>query len=218
MPQALGLLLFTIGAPIGVVNAVAIGFGATLVNAAIGIGLSYVASLLAPKPEAPKPSDGKTNIAEPTAPRVRHYGQVRAGGVIAIIEPSNGKLHKMVITGTDEVKAIVGIYIDDIAVTLDGSGQVNEWKERGANAADRLIVKTRLGLPTETAYSELVAAFPSKWTTDHRGDNVTSALMIMNAGKPEDFSKQFPSGANTTISLIYQSSIVWDPRLGAYDD
>lgn len=221
MPDPISLFLATAalqaGATVGV--ATAIYSGATfLVTAAISAGLSYAVSLFAPKPETPKPSDGITNIAEPTSPRIRHYGYARAGGVIGFIEKaSNGRLFKVIVTGSDEVEGIAGIYIDNLAVTLDGSGQVNEWKERGANADNRLIVKTRLGLPTETAYSELISAFPGNWSSDHRGDGVTSALMILNAGKPEDFSKQFPSGTNTPISIVYRSSIIWDPRLGAYD-
>ncbi|MEH6721285.1 MAG: hypothetical protein V7704_20600 [Aurantimonas endophytica] len=214
MPQALGLLLFTIGAPIGVVNAVSIGFGATLVQAGLAVGATYLGSLLQSGPEAPKPSDVKTNIAEPTASRIRHVGIVRTSGVLAFIEPRNGDLYKLIATGTDRLQSILGYYVNDELVTLDGLGQVNEYKDLENAAADRIRILTRLGQVPETAYTELISAFPGIWTADHRGDGVSSSLMIMRQSAAEDFGKIFPAGTNTGLSLVVETRF-YDPRVNA---
>jgi hypothetical protein len=217
MPQTLALYVATAllqaGATVGVASAAitAVTLGAQI---AIAAGLSFVASLLAPKPQAPKPSDVKTEIKEPTQPRLRHYGIVRASGVIVFVQPKGSYLYKLIATGTDRVSSILEYYINDEPVTLDASGYVIEYKTKSNVRDDRAQILTRLGLPTETAYGELITAFPGIWTSQHRGDGVSSILAVIRQPPLEDMQKVFPNGTNTTFSAVYETSLLFDPRDG----
>jgi hypothetical protein len=218
MPQALGLLLFTLGAPVGLVNA-AVGVGAlgALGSAAIqiglSIGLSYLGALLTPKPQAPKPSDVKSNIREPTQPRFRSYGLVRVGGAVAFIGKRGNRLFKVICTGQGRINAVLEHWVDDRKVTLDSSGYVTSDSE-GLEDNNRCQIEYRLGTESQTAYASLTSRMPDVWTSAHQGNGMPHAVMVLKQPSAETFSKVFPNGVSTKYSQVQESAIVYDPRTG----
>lgn len=174
----------------------------------LSLGLSYLQSVLF-KPQAPKPEDVQSSIRNPTAPRQRHYGRVKASGPWVFAESKAGALHKVVAIGTGELDAIEEVWIDDTLVTIDGSGNVTtEPWYRGGSPLVRIL--TRKGLATETHYTELGAEF-AEWDADHRGDGVSSLYALQRPCKQSLFSQLFPNGVNTNYRVVLRGSKVYNP-------
>lgn len=219
MPQALGLLLFTLGAPVGLVN-VAVGVGAlgalgsAALQVGLSIGLSYLGSLLAPKPQAPKPSDVKTNIREPTQPRFRSYGLVRVGGVVAFLTAKGERFVKVVALGQGRINAVLEHWIDDNKVTIGSDGFYNGDTAGTTYDGGRLRIEYRLGDEVQAPYASVMALLPGVWTANHAGNGFPHAAVILKQPKAEKFQELFPSGANTKYSQVQESAILFDPRTG----
>lgn len=195
-------------------NSVTIGLAGSalaisLITGAVGIGLSvglsYLSSVLF-APKQPKPEDVQTSVKNPTAPRTRHYGRVKASGPWVFAESKSGALHKVLALGTGELDAIEEIWVDDNLATLDVNGGVTS-NPYGAN---RLTILTRIGAASQTAYSELTSVFP-EWTSAHVGNGIASLYAVQHSVSTENFSKVFPNGINTTYRVVARASKVFNP-------
>lgn len=104
--------------------------------------------------------------------------------------------------------AFSGFYLNDDKLTLDGTGRVigvSNGNDDGRYVDDpdpRVLVYTRAGLPTETAYAEAVSVYPELWSNDHRGDGIASMLFRFFAPKPKFFGQAFPAGQGMTAKAV----------------
>lgn len=208
MALALGGLLFAIGAPLGIVNFIAIGFGATLVNAAIGVGLNLLAGrLLAGRSPELKPSDLQSPIRQAVPPRIRSYGRVCIAGAVFWRDAiaSTHILYLGFLLNHGRIGGFSRYIIDNNTVAIDGSGVVTTAPYSGVATT----ILTRLGLATETAYSQLSSAFGY---TNVRGDGVASALFLhTNFGDVSTQTQDYPNGIPQD-KVVIDASVVWDWR------
>lgn len=190
----------------GVVTAVSYGL-----QIGIGIGLSYIGNaLLAPAP--PKPEERQVLIREATHPRFRSYGRVKVGGVLVYLNTKSGALYRVIATGSGRIDAVDEHWIDDKLLTLDGSGN-----STAPSVMDgRINIQYRLGTDSQTAYSDLIAAFPDDWTSAHKGNGLPHALVRCNAIKAKDFSEVYPRG-EPNYRQVQRAALVYDPREPAHD-
>jgi hypothetical protein len=205
MPQAIGLFLFTLGAPIGIVNFFAVTLGTGLLSSVFSIGLSlglsYLASsLFRPQINAPRPEDVQQSLRQPTAPRLRHVGRVKVSGSWVMAEAYQGNFHKVLALGVGPIDAFEELWIDDTQVSVDGSGVVTT-----APWTSKARIQTRLGLATETAYSDLTAVFP-EWTSAHRGDGVASLYAKQYAVNSAAYLSTFPNGIQTNYRAVIRGA------------
>lgn len=109
--------------------------GGTMLFAAKAYVISAAASAamqsLAPKPKLPSFADFSTQsvnrtqmIKQPTVPRRMVYGETRVSGVLGFAESTNDDkyLHLIILMASHEVNSIGQIYINDTAITINGSG------------------------------------------------------------------------------------------------
>lgn len=185
--------------------AVGAAYSGILLGAA-SIGVSYLAQALMPRPQAPKPEDVQVTIKSPTSPRLRHYGRVKISGTLAFLESKDGHLFKVIALGTGQLDAIEEYWVDDRVVTLDVDG----WATAPSELEGEVRIRSRLGLPTETHYSELETEF-SEWDEDHRGDGVSSLFAQQHSVKASNFSNVFPNGAQTLFRVVARGSLVYNP-------
>lgn len=201
------------GAGVGTALAITSTLGVGLIGVGLSIGLSYVGMLLVGKPQAPKPSDVKTNIREPTQPRFRSYGLVRVGGVVAFIGRREGRLIKVLCLGQTRINAVLEHWVDDRRVTLNASGFVSSDSD-GLEKNERCQIEYRLGTEDQTFYASVTSRLPDVWSPAHKGNGMPHAAMILKQPVAEDFSKVFPNGVQTRYSQVQESSILFDPRTG----
>jgi hypothetical protein len=179
----------------------------------ISIGVSYLSSLLF-APKQPKPEDVQTSVRNPTSPRQRHYGRVKTSGPWVFGEAKDGGFHKVIAIGTGEIDAIEEYWVDDIQVTPDGSGDVADDPFDG-----KLRILTRLGLATETHYSELTSEFP-EWDSSHVGHGVASLYAKQRPVKAKKVGDVFPSFTQTLYRLVIRGAKIFNPstELTAWSD
>ena len=99
-----------------------------------------------------------TNARGATNAQQLIYGEVRKGGTITYME-SNGTnneyLHQIICLAGHEVNSIGQIYINDQAVTLDGSGNVTsaEWVDADSNPV--ILIQKFTGAANQNVYTTL---------------------------------------------------------------
>lgn len=186
------------GAALGILVPAIVG----VIQIGVSVGLSYLASSLF-RPDPPKPQDVQTSVKNPVAARIRHYGRVKASGPWAFIESKNGNLYKVIALGTGQLDAIEECWIDDNLATVNGSGVVTS-----APYNSKAEIRTRIGLSTETSYTQLTAQFP-EWDIAHRGDGVSSLFAIQKAVGSDKITTIFPNILNTLYRVVARGSIVY---------
>lgn len=109
---------------------------------------------------------GRTlTVREAAASRKIVYGRCRVGGVLVYIATSgasNEYVHMVIVHAGHECEAINDVYLNDVVVPLDGSGNAT------GTYAGYVRVKKHLGTAGQTADADLVSEMPGEWTTDHR--------------------------------------------------
>ena len=210
------------------------GFLASAVGSlVIAAGLTIAQSLFISRPSPASMDAGKVNVRVAEPVRWLCAGLNRQGGGVLFGEFDDaGNLWYLVVHSDSILSgAPIAYYLDDIIVTLDGSGNV-------LTKDFRLVGKKKEPAETDgagdpyvqiwtTTYSEtdptpariaaLDAAFPSKWTSDHRLVGTTFSVIKMSALKIEDRYKIYKwRGAlglgEPAIGVVGEWSNVFDPR------
>lgn len=150
--------------------------GGILVNAALGFALNtfLTQGIDAPRPT---PQDLQANFMLADQPRFWCAGPNRIGGGITWAEAKDGRLYKQVAHCDTEATSEIGLYLNDIQVTLDGSNAV-EQDDFTVNGAPFVKIHRRPGTANQAAQSVLTNAFP-EWTTGHIGAGVSDTLMTI---------------------------------------
>lgn len=195
--------------------------GGTVVTAAT-IGGSIGLNALLSKPAAapgvqpgapalPSPEAGSIPVRQAIAPRIVGYGRVRLAGAYVLFEANAGVSYDIIAFHHGKISAIVGLYLDDDVITINGSGVVDvQGDNRYENGC--VTVKTRLGAVPETAYSEITTPLSAIWTSAHRGDGLASlALICSQAATPTIHATQYPRG-KPTPSVVADCTAIYDPR------
>lgn len=198
--ESLVLLALTSVGVSGAALGIAVGAIVGAVQIGVAIGLSYLASSLF-RHDPPKPQDVQTSVKNPVAPRVRHYGRVKASGPWVFVENKKGLLFKVIALGTGQLDAIEEYWIDDNLATLSGVTVTS------APYNGKAFIRSRLGLPTETAYSDLTGNFP-EWDSNHRGDGISSLYAVQASVASDKITEVFPNLSNTLYRVVARGSIV----------
>lgn len=201
----------------GTAAAVSTALGTAAVTVAVSFGTAYLAqqlrgsgSLYGATAPAPKPEDVQQSTRQATAPRIRHYGRVKASGAWVFAESLNGTFYKVLALGHTRIDAIESYWVDETSVTIDGAGEVT----LPLRLATACRIKTRLGDPAETHYSELTSVFP-EWTSDHRGDGIASLFATQRALPQSLYLGAFPNGINTSYRVVLRGARVRSPVTGS---
>ncbi|WP_244488339.1 hypothetical protein [Devosia sp. Root436] len=142
------------------------------------------------KPEAPKPEDGKFNLKQSVPPLVYVLGKVKKAGDYAFLEEKGGTAYHITVWAGHHIKGFTQHWLHDEPATLSGGNTVSA----PAHFNNKVTILTRLGDAASTAYANIVAAFPTIWTNDHRGDGRATVMMAVKSVDTESLQKTYPSG------------------------
>lgn len=153
-----------VGAAAGAAVSTLVGGG--LIGAILGgVASNLVTNALSPKPKSQdfsytqRESGIQANVTSTVEPLPVVYGtRSKVGGVICFMETSgtdNEYLHIVLAICEGEIDSFQGVYLNDV-ISSDAkfSGYVNVYTHTGAD--------------DQAADANLVAALPSKWTSNHR--------------------------------------------------
>lgn len=135
------------------------------------------------------------------------YGQTRAGGALVFAHLNNvNNFHLIVCLAGHETQEIGDVLFDDEVLTLDANGVVTA----PAKWVGYATIKKHLGGIDQAADADLVAAAPTKWTSDHRLRGI--AYLYVKLTMDEN---KFPNGV-PNITAIVKGRKVYDPRTKAW--
>jgi hypothetical protein len=186
------------------------GLGGLLANAALGIGLNYLAAALTPQPQSPPPTQRFTNLRQPVQDRTKAYGLTRIGGPVFFWQAIAPKRYYGVIVNTGEIDAIQSRWLDEREATLDGSGFVTNT-EYQSGGRSRVQLQEFLGATGQTAPSFLFDNF-TDWTSDHKMTGLAGAVIVAENSAAEDFSSVYPSGREPVYTALVRGTKCYDPR------
>lgn len=208
--------------------------GAAIGGAVIAAGLTAIQSILGGGGrQAPDMDAGKVNVRIPEPPRWLCAGRVRQGGGVLFAEfAPNGDLWYLVVHSDSILTGPPSYFLDDVPVTLDGSGYVNQADFRLLNNKDKdpatsdgqgegyIQIWTTTyseSNPTPPRITALDSAFPSLWTSDHRLVGTTFSVVRIRSIEIENRHKIFRwrgplNMGDPAISIVGDWSNVYDPR------
>jgi hypothetical protein len=168
------------------------------------------------KPKGPKPEQQEHSIKSPIPPRVGAFGRVRLyGAYILYVTNEDGYAVDVWAFHDGRVDAIERIYLGDKQVKLNGSGFViGQDDGEFGSGNDTIKIGTRLGLDTETAFSEVISRLPGIWTANHRGDGVVTGCAISKPVKAKNYNDVYPTGGPDAneMSLVVRARRLFDWR------
>lgn len=211
MPPVIAAIA-TVLAAVGVPGSVATAIATAVVQVGVSLAVSAVASLFGPG--VPKPASVQTARKQSRPVRVSAFGRVRVSGAYMLYEATNQTSYDVLALLDGQSDGFEGFYLNDDLVSLTGGDGVispDGKKYSYGTPGDRVFMPHRLGLATETAYSEIVSALPSIWTSDHRGDGITSLALICKQSKPQYQQEDFPNGLPMPGAVI-RAQLCRDPR------
>lgn len=159
--------------------------GGILLSLATNFAINALFSPGAASP--PSPQEIQSNYQLDEAPRFMLGGRIRTGGVLPFSEVKDGALFKLVAHGDSEATSEIAVYLNDIAVTLDGSGWVTNDEFQSRDATFYRITR-RYGTSAQAAMSEISGEF-SEWTANHKGAGVCDTLLRLKPVPQEDIAK-----------------------------
>jgi hypothetical protein len=157
-----------------------------------------------------KPSDGNAlgsgalaSTRDALAPHKVIYGRSRTGGTIVYLESTsdNKYLHSVYALAGHEIDAVEKVYFNDEEVTIGGDGVVS-----GGTYSGKARVQFKYGTADQTAFSDLVSASDSNWTTNHRMRGRAAAYIRF-----EYDQDAYPNGV-PNVSFLIRGKKVYDPR------
>ncbi len=189
--------------------AIGAGVATTILSSALSFGLS---ALFAKKPKVSQSDVGQD--FQQTAGGVRfHYGRVLMGAACRLFWGHNGSgtLYKLVVYGSDGITAVNNVWLDGEPVTINGSNMVTDDKYQSKIGSHAKIITT-LGADDQAAIPELVAAFPSQWTTDHRARGHALMYGEFFYAKGSQLSSMYPRADAPEFAIDGNGQAVLDPR------
>lgn len=127
---------------------------------------------------------------------------VKVAGKYAFFEAKGTQFLSIQAINDGRVDSISRFWLNDDEVTRDNNGWVvkvngDDMGGNGRYVRSRVKIDIRLGLPTETAYGEVIHWFPELWDTTCRGDNTASVMMRCDMPEQKYRGGAFPNGRPT---------------------
>lgn len=200
-------ILGTGGFTIGAVTLSYASIATAIATTALTIGLQ---ALLAPKP--PKPEDGKVPKVQSVPYRWWAIGTNRLAGAYMLWESKGSRLFAVQAIAGHRIHRITRYWLHDDEVEINGSGTTLG----GERYANNVWIGSRLGLPVETPYSQIVTYLGGEgiWTNSHRGDGQASIAMIATNAAAKWQNIRFPYGA-PSLSVEADCALLFDYRISS---
>ncbi|MBD9372119.1 hypothetical protein IB238_05675 [Rhizobium sp. ARZ01] len=203
--ETLALMISSLGTTVFAANTLYLGTYALAVG-----GLTFASRLLVQKPDVPKPEDGSYNLKQNVPSLAYVLGWTKKGGDYVFLEEKEGDTYHIIVQAAHRIDGYIQHYLHDEKITLGVDGVITA----PGHFDNNVVIKERKGLNAETAYSEVVSAFPTIWTNSHRGDGLASVFMNVLGTSQKSFMKMFPNNM-PELSSVIAGARLYDPRSGS---
>ncbi|WP_275790574.1 phage tail protein [Pararhizobium gei] len=198
------------------IAATATGAIATIAaNVIVGGALLGLSMLAQPKmPGAVKPAEAKSTFETGESSVIEGLGRVRVGGLKVFGNTDGDTRWRLVVRLHGPIDAVEQYFVGGREVTLDPNGDVvtPPWSRKGSSW---LNWQDKRGFGDETAWPDLIEAFPSLWTADHQVRGVAQSLLTYrNPGMAKPKYLSLYQGGVPDTEQIQRASVIYDPRIG----
>ncbi len=180
------------------------------INASVAFGINAISRQSIPDAEF-----ASSNRKQAIPDRLSGYGRARLGGAYMLWEAEGSFAYNVLALHDGQVDGFEQIYLNDDKVTVSGGYVQAGTDGRYGRNNDLVQIDTRLGLPTETRYSQITDT--TIWPTDARGDGIASLMMIAKSSSQEKYLRDFPNGLPLP-SAVTRMQICYDARIGTRDN
>jgi hypothetical protein len=218
-PVSIGNLVITgligLGAPSAVLlNPAVIG---SIVAGVASVGLSL---LTAKGAGTIDPGQAKEEIQAEETSELRAIGTVRVTGALNYGNNNHPNLYRHMLHLKGPIDRIVTPYVNEREVIMDSSNRVlsppwTDFNTDGSISQNYLTLQNKIGDGTETAYPELITAFPDVWTSAHKAQGIFQTLVstVSPGTSSEKYLKLFGSSQNPKVSYVVRASLLYNPEL-----
>lgn len=212
-PISIGFFLFA--GPLGA----AFSFGALVTAAqiglyAIGIGASLLVSSALSKSQKIDPGQYKNTFENsPEGSEINAIGRCRLGGVRTFGNTRNRDRYRLTCHAKGPMVAIEEYFLGGREVVVDSdTGNVSS-PPFAKSGGSWVTFKTKVGDGTETAWPELISAFPNTWTSAHRVRGIAQSLVkyVSPGIYTEKFGQLYNQGEPESATTA-RWNVVYDPR------
>lgn len=162
------------------------------------------------------PGEMKNTFQEAESSEFNAVGRVKLGGLKAFGNTKANVISRLVWHVKGPAVAIEQYFLGGREVTVEADGAVSSppWAKSGGSWA---YIKSKVGDGTETAWPELMADFPSLWTSAHQCRGIFQSLVrftVPDFGS-EDGNKKFQKlyqGGAPDVEEVARIGRIYDPR------
>lgn len=186
--------------------------------AVASLGLSIGLQALAGKPKAREidPGQAKDTFKSDESSEIRAIGRVRIGGLKAFGNTNGANRYRVICHCKGEVDGVEEYYLGGREVIVDSDGAVSSppYAKLGGSW---VYIKEKAGTGSETAWTELITAFPTLWTAEHRIRGIAQSLIqyISPGLSSSKFLELYQSGV-PDLEKVMRVDKPFDPRTGTY--
>lgn len=204
--NAVFAFLYSAGLPGAIANAIAIA-----TPYALAAGAVAASAFARPRAGAVNPADAKSTFETGDSSIMEGIGRVRIGGLQAFGNTDGSTRARVVCRLQGPTDEIETYYIGGREVTVEANGDVSSppWARPGGSWAKWL---DKRGDNTDTAWADLIALFPTLWTSAHILPGIAHSMLLwFNPGLSEPkFLSLYQNGAPTT-EQVRRASLMYDP-------
>jgi Putative phage tail protein len=190
--------------------------GTTVLTAA-SIGISSLLSAGKPSArsqQAIDPGGSKQTLELGNSGQLRAVGRVRMGGVVAFGNTAAFDRYRVVARCKGPIDAIENYLFGGREVTVEPNGDVSSppFTRPGGSYIN---IQNQLGYGAEVAWADVISAFPTLWSADHRGRGIfQSRIKYISPGVNDPkYLKIFGSGFPDS-QIDIRGELIFDPRDG----
>lgn len=224
---AISAFAAAVATEVGIDVAVAVGSGlageiaGALTYSAIEVGIYAGISIgvgLLTAPKVPDPAALQTPLKQSMPVRQSAFGRVRVSGAYALFAAGSGGsktvAHQVLALLDGRSHQVVNYYLNDDLMAENGGGY---WYAPGAygkygqgdGAGNLVQIDSRIGNTPEVPYA--ISGSLPLWDSSHRGDGVTSMVVVCKQAHKEDQAACFPNGVPSPSAAI-DAQLIYDPR------
>lgn len=162
------------------------------------------------------PGKAKETFEASETSEIRLIGRGRLGGLVAFGSTNQTNRYRLVL----HARALDGIedhFLGGFEVVRNDAGEVLS-KPYVIGGTKYIFLKSDLGDPAKTAWSDLVSAFPALWTSNHRARGIAQTLVrYVSPGLTSARFLRLYQGGIPEYNVVARGERIYDPREGGHD-
>lgn len=183
----------------------------------IGFAVSAVSSALSRNRQTVDPGTYKNTFEAGDSSEVNAIGRVGLGGLKAFGNTNGYDRYRLICHARGPLVAVEEYKLGGREVTVEEDGGVSS-PPYAMPSGSYVVIKTKVGDGSETAWPDLIGAFPDLWTSAHRVRGIAQSLVKYTSPGiyTEKFGRMY-QGGEPDLTVVARMNVAFDPREPGHD-